>query len=84
MDYWIKFTLVFFAVAGADVCWTFYFIKVGERKIWSSAMWSSMIMALGAFSIESYVEDQSLIIATILGAFAGTAGSVFYKKRQEK
>jgi hypothetical protein len=81
MDYWIKFSLVFFAVAFADVCWTFYFIKTEERKATVAGLWSAGIMALGSFSIESYTQDKTLIIAAVLGAFFGTWGSIIYKKR---
>jgi len=28
----MQFTLVFIAMAIADVCWTYYFIKIDERK----------------------------------------------------
>jgi hypothetical protein len=83
MNYWTQFAIVFFAVALADVCWTFYFIKVEERKVIAASLWSSGIMLLGAISIESYVQDKTFIIASVLGAFVGTALSILYKKRKE-
>ncbi len=67
----------------ADVCWTFYFIKVEERKVIASGVWSSLIIIASAFITTSYVEDRSLVPAAVIGAFIGTAGTVWYKKKKE-
>ncbi len=67
----------------ADVCWTFYFIKVEERKVIASGIWSSLIIIASAFITTSYVEDRSLVPAAVIGAFIGTAGTVWYKKKKE-
>ena len=71
------------AMVVADVCWTFYFIKVEERKVIASGIWSSLIIIASAFITTSYVEDRSLVPAAVLGAFIGTAGTVYYKKKKE-
>jgi hypothetical protein len=71
------------AMIVADVCWTFYFIKVEERKVIASGIWSSLIIIASAFITTSYVEDRSLVPAAVLGAFIGTAGTVYYKKKKE-
>ena len=84
MPYLLKFLLVMLAMIIADVCWTFYFIKVEERKIVASGIWSSLIIVSSAFITTSYVEDKSLIPAAVLGAFIGTAGTVWYKKKTEQ
>ena len=81
MLYILKFILVMLAMIVADVCWTFYFIKVEERKVIASGVWSSLIIVSSAFITTSYVEDRSLIPAAVLGAFIGTAGTVWYKKK---
>ena len=83
MLYILKFILVMLAMVAADVCWTFYFIKVEERKVIASGVWSSLIIVSSAFITTSYVEDRSLIPAAVLGAFIGTAGTVWYKKKTE-
>jgi len=79
-----KFLLVMLAMIIADVCWTYYFIKVEERKAISAGIWSSLIIVASSFITTSYVADKRLIVAAILGAFIGTAGTVFYKKIKEK
>jgi len=84
MPYLLKFLLVTLAMIIADVCWTFYFLKVEERKVLASGIWSALIIVGSAFTTTSYVEDKSLIPAAVLGAFIGTAGTVWYKKKTEQ
>jgi peptidoglycan biosynthesis protein MviN/MurJ (putative lipid II flippase) len=83
MDYVIKFILVMLAMIVADVCWTYYFLKVEERKPIDAGIWSSLIIVASAFITTSYVADKSLVPAAVLGAFIGTAGTVYYKKKKE-
>lgn len=83
IDYWLKFFGVLVSVAIADVCWTYYFIKVEERKSIAAGLWSAVIMLLGAFSVENYVHDKSFIIAAVIGAFIGTSLSIHFKKNKE-
>jgi uncharacterized membrane protein (UPF0182 family) len=59
MEYIIKFILVALAMIVADVCWTYYFIKVEERKAIAAGIWSSLISVASAFITTSYVEDKS-------------------------
>jgi len=84
MEYILKFIMVMVAMIITDVCWTVYFMKVEERKPIAAGLWSSAIMLAGAIVTTNYVEDRSLMLAAILGAFIGTAGTVEYKKRKEK
>jgi hypothetical protein len=84
MSYILKFILVALAMIVADICWTLYFIKVEERKAIASGIWSALILVSGAFITTSYVADKSLIPAAVLGAFIGTAGTVYYKKKNEQ
>jgi O-antigen/teichoic acid export membrane protein len=83
MSYPIQFILVMFAMVIADVCWTYYFIKVEERKAVASGIWSSLIILASAFITTSYVEDKSLVPAAVIGAFIGTASTVWYKRKKE-
>ena len=83
MEYIIKFILVALAMIIADVCWTYYFIKVEERKAIAAGVWSSLIIVASAFITTSYVEDKSLVPAAVIGAFIGTAGTVWYKNKKK-
>lgn len=83
MPYLAKFVLVTLAMIVADICWTYYFLKVEERKAIASGVWSALIIIASAFTTTNYVEDKSLIPAAVLGAFIGTTGTVWYKKKKE-
>ena len=83
MLYIIKFILVTLAMIVADVCWTYYFIKVEERKAIAAGIWSALIIVASSFITTSYVEDRSLVPAAVLGAFIGTAGTVWFKNRKK-
>jgi hypothetical protein len=82
MTYILTFLGVMVAMILADVCWTYYFIKVEERKAIAAGVWSSLIIVASSFITTSYVEDRSLIIAAVLGAFIGTTGAVYLKKKK--
>lgn len=68
----IRFALVFLATLLADVCWTKYFQQVAAKAAHASALWSASIIALGAFTITEYTQSRWLILAAVLGAYAGT------------
>lgn len=84
MIFAIKFITVMFAMILADICWAMYFIEVDKRRPIPAGLWGSTIILFGAFTTVHYVEDHRLLIAAILGAFIGTAGTVFWKKRKEE
>ena len=67
----------------ADVCWTMYFIEIDKRRVYAAGIWSAIIIIASAFITTSYVEDKSLVPAAAIGAFIGTAATVWYKKRKE-
>ena len=83
MAFAIKFILVMLAMIVADVCWAMYFIEFDKRRVWAAGVWSAIIIIASAFITTSYVEDKSMVPAATIGAFIGTAGTVYYKKRKE-
>lgn len=84
MNYLISFALTFAAMFITDVCWTFYLLKVEERKSFHAGAWAMLLYLFGALVVTSYVDDRSLIIAAALGSFFGTYVTIEYKKRLEK
>jgi hypothetical protein len=79
----VKFVLVMLSMILADIAWTYYFIKVEERKSMSAGIWGSLILCFGAFTTINYIHDTRLFIAAVLGSFLGTFGAVEFKKRKE-
>jgi uncharacterized membrane protein YfcA len=59
-------------------------MKVEERSSLSASMWSSLIIVFGMFTTMNYVDDKSLSIAAIIGAFIGTYIAIEMKKIKEK
>lgn len=84
MIYCLKFAGVMFSMILADISWTYYFMKVEERSSLSASMWSSLIIIFGMFTTMNYVDDRTLSIAAIIGAFIGTYIAIEMKKRKEK
>jgi hypothetical protein len=83
-SYILSWIGVFFAVILADICWTFYFIKIEERKSLAAGLWGAGVYLCGAIAIVSYTTDKTLLIPELIGAVVGTWGTVEYKKRKEK
>lgn len=83
MSYFLSWISVFIAIAIADVCWTYYFIKIEERKSLPAGLWGAGVYLCGAFAVVSYTTDRSLIIPAVLGAILGTYLTVEYKRKKE-
>jgi hypothetical protein len=83
MAYVLSWISVFIAIALADVCWTFYFIKIEERKSLAAGIWGAGVYLCGAFAVVSYTSDKTLIIPAVLGAIIGTWATIEYKKKKE-
>lgn len=84
MAFAIKFLLVMLSMILADVCWTMYFVEVEKRNPIPAGLWGSSILLFGAFTTVHYVNDHRLLVAAVLGAFLGTAGTVYYRNKREK
>ena len=81
--YLIKFFTVMISMMLADVCWTKYFMKVADKQALQAGFWGSIIILFGAISTTSYVDDHTLIIPAVIGAFLGTYITVKHKAKQE-
>lgn len=77
-DYPIQFLIVFLITATADVCWTRYIQSVEKMLAVQSGAWSALVILLGATVTIGYVQQPSLIVAAVLGAFVGTFVTVAY------
>ena len=84
MAFAAKFILVMLAMIVADICWAMYFIEIDKRRVYAAGVWSAVIIVASAFITTSYVEDKSMVPAAAIGAFIGTAATVYYKKKKEQ
>lgn len=81
MSFEIKFILVLVSMALVDACYAMYIIAVEKRNPLSSGFWASAILCFSGFVTVNYVDDVRLLGAAIIGAFVGTAGTIWYKKK---
>jgi hypothetical protein len=82
--YVLKFLSVMLSMIVADAAWTYYFIKVEERKSVPAGLWASAITLAGAFVTVNYVNDRTLLIAALIGSFLGTYLSVERNKNKKE
>ena len=80
VEYWGKFALVMGLMALVDLCWTKYTLAVTKKHALHSGLWSVGILLCGAFVTVSYVQDRTLLIPAIIGAFGGTYYAIKYSK----
>jgi len=80
----IQFILVFLAVTLADILWTKYFLATSREQEHIAGLYSAGIILVGSFITRSYVHDGIMIIPAVLGAYVGTAGTIYYHKWENK
>lgn len=78
--YVLQFLGVMLSTALADVCWTYYFLRVSEKRAIAAGWWSVLVVAFGAIVTVSYVHDSTLLLAAMAGAFLGTSLTVQFNK----
>lgn len=83
ISYVVKFAAVVMSMILADVCWTYYFIEVSKKRSVRAGIWSVLVVVFGALTAINYVNDNSLIIAAVIGSFIGTTATVEFDKRRE-
>lgn len=72
---------VFAAMVAVDYAWARYTVRMVEKKVVGAANWSVAIVGLGAFTTINYVNDKTMLIPAVLGAWVGTALAIKYDKK---
>jgi hypothetical protein len=80
----LNFIMVFLATLAADFCWTKYNMHSAAKHPHRAAMWSGLIVAFGAVSFLSYVNDHKLTVAAIAGAYVGTWLAVWRELKKDQ
>lgn len=83
MESILPFIAVFIGVFFTDVCWTFYLLKVEERKSFQASTWAMLVYLMGAIIVTTYVENRLLIIPAVFGSFFGTYVVMEYNRKKE-
>lgn len=79
---WFEAVLVFFSTLAADLLWVVYIRRTTEGKALQSAVFSGLIVFLGAFAVAGYVENSWYLFPAVLGAFIGTLFTVTFDKKK--
>lgn len=77
----LKTILVFFAAAGADVCWAKYALAMTEKNALHAASWAVAIYFTGSWAVILYTSNSGFLLPAYAGAFAGTYWAVWHSKR---
>lgn len=72
MDY----VLVFFAAMATDWLWATYIAQTAAKNAIKAALWSGVLMLVGAYVTLSYLEDWRMLIPAVIGGMIGTYISV--------
>lgn len=84
LDNIASFFIVFFSTFFADIAWTFYLLKVEERKSVQASLWGCVIFLFGAIVTSHYINNLWLLIPAILGSFLGVYSVIEYTKFKDK
>jgi hypothetical protein len=55
-----------------DVCYALWARRVSQGDALQGAAFAAALMVFGGYATISYVKDRRLLVAAVLGAFAGT------------
>ena len=75
---------VLVATAGGDILWALYIRRTNEGAALSAALFSSLIILIGALVITTYIQNSWYLVPTVLGGFAGTFLTVKIDGRKNK
>lgn len=84
LPFLVKFAMVFGFVVVSDVCWTKYFMAIHDRRPLAAGSWAACTATVAAVTIVEYTKDWRLIVAAVLGSFAGTSLTVWRARPTNK
>lgn len=77
----VRHAIVFIGMFSLDFVWAIYTKAIADSRIVSASVSAVVIVLLSGLVITSYVEDPWLLVPAGVAAFAGTAASIYCKKR---
>ena len=77
MTYFITFILVFLT----DLLYCFYLKAVQEDKPIIASVWSTTVTFTASIAAINYIEDHTMLYASLTGAFCGTYFALKLRKR---
>lgn len=77
----IEALVVFFSMVAVDYAWAKYMMEAAAKRPHRAALWSAVIVALGAITVLAYTHNPALLGVAVVGAYAGTFIAVWREKR---
>ena len=79
----VKFISVILLMMATEASCTMYLIYTEKRKAFKAGVWCSATILFTSLAVVNYVEDRSLIIAAVIGAFLGSYLITKFNKNKE-
>lgn len=76
-----KFIETFILVFLTDILYTYYLRSVVNNRPLLASFWATVVTLCAAVAAINYVEDHTMLIAALLGAFSGTYVGMKYTKK---
>ena len=77
MDYVITFVAVFLT----DILYVYFLKSVQNNRAVRASLWSVVVTLTASIAVINYTENHYTLIASLLGAFAGTYIGMKYKHK---
>jgi hypothetical protein len=77
----MNYLMVFFLVFVTDLLYCFYLKAVQENKYLLASVWSTAVTFTASIAAINYIEDHSMLYASLTGAFCGTYVAMKLKKK---
>lgn len=75
------FIETFILVFLTDILYTYYLRSVVNNKPIIASFWATVVTFCTAVAAINFIEDNTMIIAALLGAFCGTYVGMKYEKK---
>ena len=68
----MNYIITFLAVFITDILYCFFIKAMNEDKMFLASIWSCLVTFAASVAAINYIDDHTMIIASVLGAFWGT------------
>ncbi len=77
----MNYIITFLAVFITDILYCFFIKAMNEDKMFLASIWSCLVTLAASVAAINYIDDHTMIIASVLGAFCGTYVAMKLRKR---
>lgn len=70
--------LVFLTVLALDLAFAFYILETADKAPLTAGGWAAIIQACNAYLVVSFVQDRTLVLSAMAGAFLGTWAAITF------